>query len=223
MCIIWSMQTQIKSTSYVIVANGDFLPKEMILEATRGKIIVALDGAGHRLLALGVRPTIVLGDFDSSSQYEFDALNIPTLHLADQNSTDLTKGIIYCDKQGATQVVIICAVGGRLDHHEGNLRALRAMHKPGRIILLYTEQQCLRFAKDESITFFGEVGDKCGVLAYPHGFCTSQGLTYEMTNHELHFALTDSTCNSLATTKAAITITGEALLIMPRSSSSVTS
>ena len=50
--------------NYLIVANGPFLCKEIILEAISiGKTIVALDGAGNRLALLGIKPHVIFRTF----------------------------------------------------------------------------------------------------------------------------------------------------------------
>lgn len=223
------------STDFIIIANGNFLVKEIICEAIENKTIVALDGAAHKLMHMGIHPHVVLGDFDSitdkAQEYFGVQKNAATLHESDmpysgqhnitivpaknQLFTDLSKAIHFCDSQAATHITIICATGGRLDHHESALRSLRAEYKKDRPILLHTEQQTLRFAKNEALILRGEIGDKCGIVAYPHGWVTSQGLEYEANHFELQLGFSENTCNALLATEATITITGEALIIMP--------
>jgi thiamine pyrophosphokinase len=220
---------------YIIIANGNFLVREIIEEAAKDKIIVALDGAANKLARIGVVPHIILGDFDSvteaSARYwgikltfnELDDASSPyqgnhgvtIVPAKNQQLTDLVKAIHYCDQHGAESIAIICAAGGRMDHHEAAMRALRTEYKSHRPILLHTEQQSIRFATNEKMIMRGETGDKCGILAYPQGSFTSVGLEYEVSNYELKFGFADSTCNSLKQPEASINITGEALLIMP--------
>lgn len=220
---------------FIIIANGNFLVREIISAAIQDKIIIGLDGALNKLMCLGIQPHVILGDFDSINeaaqryygvQKTFHALsendnpypgyhNITIVPAKNQLLTDMTKAIHYCDKQGAASITLICAMGGRLDHHEGTLRSLRAEYKKERPILLHTEQQTIRFAKDETIVLQGDIGDKCGMLAFPHGTVSSQGLQYEAEQFELRFGLTENTCNSLSAQNATISVTGEALLVMP--------
>lgn len=201
---------------YVIIANGPFLPKEIILTHIQNKMIVALDGAADKLMSLNITPHVVLGDFDSISHFE-QKEKIQFISLPDQNYTDLQKGIRYCDTQMAASITILCASGGRMDHHENALRSLRTEYKKNRPMLLHTDQQTLRFAKDEELYIEGSVGDKCGILAYPAGRFSSKGLQYDVTDFELVFGFADSTSNSLKEPRAWISVTGEALIVMPLS------
>jgi thiamine pyrophosphokinase len=202
---------------FIIVANGDFLVKEIIEEAIANKTIIALDGAAKKLRRLNISPQVVLGDFDSLNQDEIETFAKHSLIVPanDQNLTDLVKAIRYCDNEGATSITIICASGGQLDHHEGAMRALRTEYKKNRLILLHTDQQTVRFAKDETVTLQGRIGDRCGIIAFPQGSFSSMGLRYDVKNMLLTFGFSDSTCNSLVQDKAVVTVSGEALLVMP--------
>src|SRR6185437_4070685 len=53
---------------YLIVANGNFLVKEMIYEMAKDKTIIALSQAADKLFHLGLLPHILLGDFDSNNK-----------------------------------------------------------------------------------------------------------------------------------------------------------
>jgi thiamine pyrophosphokinase len=179
------------------------------------KIIIALDGAANKLDKLHIKPQIIMGDFDSITHPYLNQHDAIILSVHDQDQTDLVKAIRYCDEQQAKSITIICALGGRLDHHEGNMRSLRAYYHPKRPILLHTEQQSVRYAKNETVIMKGEIGDPCGILAYPAGSFSSQGLLYDVENYPLEMGFSESICNVLREHKATITISGEALLIMP--------
>jgi thiamine pyrophosphokinase len=226
-------------SAYVIIANGDFLSKHLIQTLCRNKIIIVLDGAAKKLRALDIKPDIILGDFDSldtetqqfygitktfneidlhSSSYvgNNEILIIPS---KDQSKTDLVKAIHYCDKQHASDITLLCALGGRVDHDEGNKRALRLEYNPSRPMMLYTETHLLRYIKNATIEIIGNIGDTVGILSYPSALFSSSGLTYDGNQSAFHFGY-DSICNSLKNKMATITIDGEALLMLPQSETS---
>lgn len=216
-------------TKYILIANGPFLTREAMLEATQDRTIIALDGAANKLLALDIRPDVILGDFDSihpdTQAYWGIVQDFQTMpeHAApyrghhgvlivpakDQRFTDLSKAIQYCDQQDAEEISIICGTGGRDDLHEANKLALQEFYRKQRPILLHSTQQTLRWAVNEVITLQGEIGDYCGFIAQPHSYGDSEGLMYPCQ----HTAV--SLCNRLNTPLAHITITGSALIIMP--------
>lgn len=216
-------------SQFVIIANGPFLDISIIQEATQNHQIIALDGAANRLHTLAVTPHVILGDFDSidpaSQQYWgiektfFDLTDTDTAYLGNHNVmivpaknqdfTDLEKGIQYCDQHGATQIIILCATGGREDQHEAMKHCLKTNYSPQRPILVHSNTQTLRYAKNESIVFHGVVDDYCGFVAEDQSHCTSEGLRYAC-NHATH-----SFCNRMNATQATLHIKGSALLIMP--------
>jgi thiamine pyrophosphokinase len=199
---------------YLIVANGDFLPKEIILEIAQDKLMIALDGAYDRLIRLNIQPSILLGDFDSIIELP-NKPDLTIIPAPDQLHTDLSKAIHYCDSQSAKSITIICATGGRLDHHEGAMRNLRVYYRPDRPMILHTDQQSILYARDQEIAIKGEIGDKCGIIAYPQGSVSSHGLFYEANHFPLEFGKSENICNHLATPQARVSINGEALVIMP--------
>jgi thiamine pyrophosphokinase len=230
---LFRQSEQAAELNYVIIANGPFLVREIILEVIQNRKIVALDGAADKLANLKINPSIILGDFDSikpdniwgivktfrdidEESPPYPGTNGTTIVPAkDQNLTDLVKAIRYCDAHGAKSIHILCATGGRrLDHHESATRCLRSEYKPNRNIFLHSEQQTLRFARDETVTFSGKIKDKCGIVAFPAGRFSSSGLTYG-DNCLLEFGISESVCNSLKSETATVTIEGEALLLMP--------
>ena len=225
---------------YLIIANGSFLADELILRAAINRRIVALDGACEKLLKVGIKPDIILGDFDSISEAQkhywgikkgFDELQdeeAPYLGYEgclivpakNQRLTDLKKAIRYCDND-ARSIDIVCAFGVRTDHTLGNLRALRTEHKPDRALKIHTDTETIQFVKDSEISIEGKIGEYCGVLAFPAASFTSKGLKYNGDHSSLIFGFQDSTCNQLADETALIHIEGEALIIGPQKIKSI--
>jgi thiamine pyrophosphokinase len=216
-------------SAYILIANGPFVTQDFILEAIQNRIIIALDGAADKLMALDIAPHVILGDFDSinkiTQQYwgilhDFDTMSVTDqpyygLHgvtivpTKDQSETDLVKAIRYCDSQGATDISIICASFGRDDLHEANKHALETEYRTNRPMILHSEQQSLCWAEHEEIMLQGYAGDYCGFVATAPGFCDTQGLCYDGKQ------LRNSFCNRLLNATATITVRGKALIIMP--------
>lgn len=215
---------------YLILANGPFLSKKLIKEALANKRIVVLDGAVNKLRNYNIIPHIILGDFDSvstdakkywgierkSSDNSFCGLSytgrngVEIILAPDQDLTDLVKAIRYCDTKNAKSITIICATGGREDHHEAMRIALKTEYKPNRNIVVHSCYQSLRYAVNETIKISGKIGDYCGVIVTTEtGYCHSIGLEYELNKHKI------STSNRLKSSSAILKVFGEALIIMP--------
>ena len=117
--------------SAVLLANGPLsqaaVPR-LRAQAAAARWLVGVDGGAAGLLALGLVPHIVTGDFDSLGVETRETLSragariVPT---PDQNYTDLDKAIDYSIQTlGARDFAVFGATGGRLDHTYSVLSAL---------------------------------------------------------------------------------------------------
>ncbi len=113
----------------LIFANGD-LPD---LEKARALIhdddlLIAADGGTRHILALGLLPNMVIGDLDSISAEEkkkVDQARIEIIQFPrDKNETDLELAIQHALTLDPGQIIIIAALGHRLDQTLGNLALL---------------------------------------------------------------------------------------------------
>ncbi len=110
----------------VIFANGD-LPN---LEKARailksGDFIIAADGGAKHILQLGRRPNVLIGDLDSitrEAQQELEKTNTEIIQFSrDKNETDLELAITHAINLNPPQIVIVAALGNRLDQTLGNI------------------------------------------------------------------------------------------------------
>jgi thiamine pyrophosphokinase len=113
----------------IILANGE-LPD---LNKARGLIerddyVICADGGTRHASALGHRPDLIIGDMDSAEKeqlqkYEHDGVEIE-LYPQDKNETDLELAINRAIERQPDQIVIIAALGGRLDQTLANIALL---------------------------------------------------------------------------------------------------
>ncbi len=104
----------------LIISGGDFCP---IAPPGPDDFVIACDRGYSYALHCGVRPDLVVSDFDSYSG-KIDP-EIPLLQLpAEKDDTDTMRAIRYAAEQGFEAVHLVCALGGRLDHSLANLQSL---------------------------------------------------------------------------------------------------
>jgi len=202
---------------YLIVANGPFLAKAIIQEAAENACIIALDGAANKLVHLGIRPNIILGDFDSF-QEEFDIFNgIKKVLVSDQNFTDLQKAIKFAMKD-ATSIHIVCALGGRLDHEQANIRTLQSEYSASCPIYLHNDYQTMTFVRNQTILIAGNHHDYCGLFGMPKATMTVKNAGLEYGGEKPFFLSMSnfSVSNRLIGNQGAIVeIVGDALIVNP--------
>ncbi len=113
----------------IIFANGELpnLNKVQSLVQNADYIICA-DGGTRHALALGIQPNLIIGDMDSAEKgalrkLEGEDVNVE-LYPQDKNETDLELAINRAIELKPKQIVIVAALGGRLDQTLANITLL---------------------------------------------------------------------------------------------------
>ncbi len=110
----------------VVLCDGP-PPEENLLKywLQGADLFICADAAGHPYSHLPRVPDVVIGDFDSLSGRILDSrLGTRFLQVDDQYTTDSEKAIIFAVEQGIQEVVLVGAVGWRLDHTLFNCQLL---------------------------------------------------------------------------------------------------
>jgi thiamine pyrophosphokinase len=91
-------------------------------------LVICADGGIRHALALGLTPALAVGDFDSSAPELVAAMvaqGVPIKRLpTEKDQTDTHVALIEALSRGATEIMLIGATGGRLDHTLANLLLL---------------------------------------------------------------------------------------------------
>lgn len=113
----------------IVIAGGKLFDAQKII----GKIsnyskdlIIACDHGYDNSKLLGLNPHIIVGDLDSikGSVCDSEIIKLP----CQKDETDLRVGIDIAVDKKCTNIVILCATGGRLDHFYGNVSNLEYLH-----------------------------------------------------------------------------------------------
>jgi thiamine pyrophosphokinase len=113
----------------ILFANG-IIPS---LESARSLLLpddflLGVDAGTHHIFALDLQPHLVIGDLDSLDEdelYELGRADIPIQQYpSDKNETDLELALEYAIEAGYSEIIIIAALGDRLDQTLGNLSLL---------------------------------------------------------------------------------------------------
>lgn len=191
----------------LIIANSSV--QDISINSSKYDAIIVLDGAGNY-----VKQSFdyLIGDLDSLEIAHREAYKDKIIHIPEQSSTDLHKGIKYADKLGATEIDIINALGGRIDHTMLNIRTLKMLHSNLRRMRILDTSQSLEFYQDCEILLHGKIGDHIGILAAPSAVITSAGLKYNMNNTKLEWGIAESSSNSFESDQAKISVQGGILV-----------
>lgn len=198
----------------LIIANG-ILPQEKFVRALAkfAKLIVCVDGGANYAKELGIKPNIIIGDFDSiSPKVKIFFKDVVQIENRDPNSTDLEKGIVYCIEQKITSVDIIGAFGQRTDLTLSNLGCFKKFGTQIHIRMLDTEGEFTLIQK--SITINTRKGEKLSLI--PIERCngvTTKNLKYTLNNESLEIGVRDGISNEALSEQVSISVECGTLLL----------
>jgi thiamine pyrophosphokinase len=121
----------------VLFLNGDYASDPGFYRrlAASADLVVAADGGAERLAGLGVRPGVVVGDFDSLSEERLAQLTVAGVrivrHPVRKDQTDAELAIAEAMRAGAEVIDIAGALGGSFDHSLGSMALLRYLAAVG--------------------------------------------------------------------------------------------
>lgn len=204
----------------IIFANGEFCQTVNEINFADDDLVIAADGGSGHCQTLGIIPDVLIGDLDSTAKdlildWE-NAGVLVTRHPAQKDQTDLELALLHAQAEGASEIIVYGAVGGRLDMTFGNLLLLAhpELTCPIRLICSGEEVQVLR--PGESLVLQGEPGDIVSLLSLQQGESniTTKGLEYPLNNENLGFGFTRGISNLLASNKAVIQLESGLLAVI---------
>ena len=152
-----------------------------------GDYVIAADRGYDSLMAYGVTPDLVVGDFDSLG-YAPAHPNVTQLPRM-KDDTDMVFALRQGLKLGYRRFVLLGGVGGRLEHTLGNLQILDWLTTQGAVGFLAGEKTAATALRGGSLTF------PSSMTGYLSVFCNS-GIARGVTLTDLKFPLTGRTLES---------------------------
>ena len=143
----------------IVIGAGDLTVGS--LEAQEGDLIIAVDGGLSYCSVLGVEPDILIGDFDSVSEKEREAVELLEKQIPDRvvrlqpekDDTDMLAALKLGMEWGCRSFRIYGGTGGRIDHTLANIQCLLYLKKNGAEGYLCDGGTLIFVLKDEQISF----------------------------------------------------------------------
>jgi thiamine pyrophosphokinase len=208
----------------VIFANGDQPnPETARWHAERAELLIAANGGTHHALALELVPDTIIGDLDSLDQAlknELCAAGTQFLeHPPAKDETDLELALHYAVEQGAEPIIILAALGGRVDQTIANILLLTLPLLSGRDVRLIDGSQTAFIVREEA-RIVGQPGDTVSLipLAGPARGVSTRGLAYALTEGSLPFGPALGVSNEMDSSEAWVQVREGFLLCVHLSS-----
>lgn len=124
----------------LIIANGAACSKELMEQLLEwSPLVIVLDSAIERVLELGIKVDVLLGDFDRGFNPEYyleKQYPLEIVYAPNQDKTDLEKAFDYLVEKGHKAVNVIWATGKRADHTITNITSIVKFRNELKIVLL---------------------------------------------------------------------------------------
>ena len=204
----------------IIFANGEFKQSaKHPLHIESDDLLIAADGGSRHYLHLGLRPHVVIGDFDSLDPDEIQDLarmGVELIrHPPHKDHTDLELALFLAVERGAREIIISGALGLRWDMTLSNVLLLSSPAMKGldvRIVDGAQEISMIRGGEKKIIR--GRPGDLLSLvpLGVEAGGVTLTGLEYPLENAHLSVGVTHGVSNVLSGNTAAVELVRGMLL-----------
>jgi len=198
----------------LILANGKSPTKVLFLNCKkRSEFFVCADGGANYAAKLGERPDLIIGDLDSitaSTVRRFQS--VVTRRIADQNSTDLEKALSWLVRKNYSDIIVLGATGGRVDHLAGNLSVLGKFSKRARIT--FVDESGEMRAVGSEMTLDVPAGTTVSLI--PLSRCegiVTKGLKWELQNGVLELGFREGTSNVVKSSPVSIRVRRGTLLL----------
>ncbi|HWJ02676.1 MAG TPA: thiamine diphosphokinase [Verrucomicrobiae bacterium] len=203
-----------------VICNGavtDYNWLAAVIETLDG--VICADGGSNHAYKLGIMPKLIIGDLDSVdpkvlSHYQSEGVTIKQF-MAEKDDTDQRLALQEAIALGATEVVLLAALGKRLDHSLGSLSVLAYLHSQGvtGTILDETNEVTLR---EHQVIIEGEVGEEISLLPLTTRVTgiTTENLQYALKDAVFELGNPYGISNVLTAPKARVTMAEGLLLVI---------
>ena len=205
----------------IIFVNGELADPARVRHWVReGDDLIAADGGAHHAMAMGLRPRVIVGDLDSLEPEVVEAMAAAGVELekypAVKDKTDLELAIERAIRDGAAEIVLLGALGGRLDQTLANVLLMAHRDWPATIHLVDANQIATVIHGGETMMLQATPGSTVSLLplsAEVSGISYT-GMLYPLDNATIALGSTRGISNEVVSHPATVRIgAGIALVI----------
>jgi thiamine pyrophosphokinase len=170
----------------IVIANGHVGNSEANRAQTwPHDLVICADGGAQHALALGLTPDVVIGDLDSldgnlQARLEGEGCQV-LIHPTRKDETDLELALRYAVDHGVDEILILGALGGRIDQTLANILLLALPELEGIKTRIVAGDQEVFLIRGQAL-IEGQVGDIVSLLSIASDVTgiTTEGLEYPL-------------------------------------------
>ena len=205
----------------VVFVNGDIADYAALARWLRNDdYLIAADGGARHMEILGLSPAVIVGDLDSIDpslllRMQEEGADVEQ-HPAAKDATDLELAIARAVRDGATEILLLGAVGGRLDQTIANLLILAQKNWAVPLTIAEGDQLARVLRGRQSASLSGPTGGYVSAVALSEEVTgvTYRGLEYPLENATLRLGSTRGVSNTMVSSPAQVSIESGILLVI---------
>lgn len=183
-------------------------------QKSNGDFVIAADGGFRYLLSVGMKPDLLIGDFDSLGEIPADE-NIIKLNPI-KDITDMNAAAEIAVERGYKELVFYGATGGRLDHTLANIQLVASLSQKGIKASIRNGKTAITAITDGSVDFEPSSGGYISVFAHSdvcENVCIS-GLKYKAENVTLKNSFSLGVSNEFIGEESRVSVEKGTLIII---------
>jgi thiamine pyrophosphokinase len=174
----------------IIFANGRMdAPPDFLKDPHKSDFVIAADGGTHHCVSLGIRPDVIIGDFDSLDPQLISSYQRASVELikypAHKDETDLELALQLAIDRRFREIYILAALGDRWDMSIANLLLL------GKPMFSKLDLHIVDGPNDLFLIRGGENVEIKSKPGYPLSLIPLAGDVIGITSHGLEYPLQD--------------------------------
>ncbi|RJQ39623.1 MAG: thiamine diphosphokinase [Nitrospiraceae bacterium] len=204
----------------VIICNGEIKDYTYYEKYFNGAgLIVSVDGGAAHARRLGVKPHVLIGDFDSITREDFEYFRNLGVKIeefpAEKDMTDTEIAVDFAAEKGCKEAVVIGGLGTRIDHSLSNVFLLKKMLDRGIKGIIVNEYNEVTIINDR-IWLTRERDIKITLLPLSEKVVgvTTKGLYYPLHNATIELGMTWGVSNEFTDEVAEVSVKSGLLLVI---------
>ena len=182
----------------LIICNGQSCDRLLLDQLLQwSPLVIVLDSAIERVLPLGVKVDVLLGDFDRSMDFQYYQNYFQSIEIhsvPNQDKTDLEKAFDFLLQKGIESVNLVWSTGKRLDHTLNNVSSM-AKYKSKLKIVGYDDNSVFYFLPKKFKKWYTKE-TKLSLIPYGEVLdVESENLYYSLEKHQLKLGIQTSSSN----------------------------
>ncbi len=205
----------------LILVNGELYKPDVLRSRIRTEtfdLVIGADAGARYAHALNVTLDAIVGDLDSLSDLKEQGIDNAELvsYPPEKDETDLELALLYAEKKGINEIVMVGVMGGRMDMTIANILLITRARLSSCRIKVWHGEQTGWVIKPPGEDISGHPGDTVSLIPLGGNASgiTTKGLKYSLKDEDLTFGSARGISNLLEKPSAHIKLSAGLLLVI---------